>query len=75
MHGLLLARPSLLHAETDYRRRTRNTGARKSGAIANAMPQSVEALRPEGWGELIVWECELKDLFRLAERVSAFLGA
>jgi len=34
----------------------------------------VEALKQQGWATLIVWECELKDSSRLAERVSAFLG-
>ena len=32
------------------------------------------ALREMGWGVLVIWECETRDLDRLATRVRAFLG-
>jgi len=31
-------------------------------------------LRDMGWQVLVIWECETKDLDRLAERIVAFLG-
>lgn len=31
-------------------------------------------LRRTGWGVLVIWECETKDLDPLAKRVRAFLG-
>lgn len=32
------------------------------------------ALRGMGWSVLVVWECETKDLDRLADRIKGFLG-
>lgn len=32
------------------------------------------SLREMGWAVLVVWECETRDLDRLAERVTEFLG-
>jgi DNA mismatch endonuclease, patch repair protein len=32
-------------------------------------------LRALGWGVLTVWECQVKDPRRVAERVRGFLGA
>lgn len=32
------------------------------------------ALSDKGWGVLVIWECETKNLDRLASRVAAFLG-
>ena len=32
------------------------------------------ALREMGWAVLVIWECETKDLDRLAEKVTEFLG-
>ena len=36
--------------------------------------ENVEALEGLGWSVLVIWECEVRDRDRLAERVSAFLG-
>jgi G:T-mismatch repair DNA endonuclease (very short patch repair protein) len=33
------------------------------------------ALAADGWDSLVVWQCELKDINRVASRVSAFLNA
>jgi DNA mismatch endonuclease, patch repair protein len=35
---------------------------------------AMEALKQQSWVSLIIWECELKDLSRLTERVFAFLN-
>lgn len=32
------------------------------------------SLRKMGWAVLVIWECETRDLDRLAERVTEFLG-
>ena len=32
------------------------------------------ALREMGWGVLVIWECETKDVDRLAKEITAFLG-
>lgn len=34
----------------------------------------VAALHAAGWQVLIIWECELKDLNALAQRIQAYLG-
>ncbi|MBB3303155.1 G:T-mismatch repair DNA endonuclease (very short patch repair protein) [Rhizobium sp. BK077] len=34
----------------------------------------MEALQEAGWQTLVLWECELKDVPELAERLIAFLG-
>jgi DNA mismatch endonuclease, patch repair protein len=33
-----------------------------------------EALRAQGWGVLVVWQCELRDIERLGVRMVSFLG-
>ena len=35
---------------------------------------NIRALNQTDWRALVVWECELKDVQRLAERVQRFLG-
>ncbi|MGO7921971.1 very short patch repair endonuclease [Rhizobium ruizarguesonis] len=35
---------------------------------------AMEALQEAGWQTLVLWECELKDVPELAERLIAFLG-
>ena len=35
---------------------------------------AVASLEAEGWAVLTIWECELKDRDRLAERLRSFLG-
>lgn len=35
---------------------------------------AVRALRRAGWRVLVVWECELRDVDRLAGRIEGFLG-
>ncbi|HVZ18323.1 MAG TPA: very short patch repair endonuclease [Terriglobales bacterium] len=37
--------------------------------------RNVNALRAAGWGVLVVWQCETKNLPELQERLVAFLGA
>jgi DNA mismatch endonuclease (patch repair protein) len=37
--------------------------------------EAVEALRALEWRVLVVWECEIRDLEKLRERLYAFLGA
>lgn len=36
---------------------------------------AIAALKRAGWGHLVVWECETKDLSALQERLLDFLGA
>ena len=36
--------------------------------------QSQEALRSMGWDVLVIWECQLKDLEALRDRIKAFLS-
>lgn len=36
--------------------------------------KNASALRGMGWRVLVVWECEMKDLDRLADRIKVFLG-
>jgi DNA mismatch endonuclease, patch repair protein len=36
--------------------------------------KAVEGLETDGWGVLIVWECEIKDKLLLQERLRVFLG-
>ena len=33
----------------------------------------IDSLKRKGWSPLIIWECELKDLPRLKERICTFL--
>lgn len=35
--------------------------------------RNVSSLEQDGWGVLIVWECEIKDRVALADRLTAFL--
>lgn len=35
--------------------------------------QSLETLHSLGWKTLVIWECELKDMDALAEKIRAFL--
>lgn len=35
--------------------------------------RTLAALRREGWGVLIIWECQLRDADRLAKRIRTFL--
>lgn len=35
---------------------------------------ALESLRELGWKSLVVWECELKDMAALAEKLRAFLN-
>lgn len=37
--------------------------------------ESQRRLRELGWAPLVVWECEIADRERLAERIRAFLGS
>jgi DNA mismatch endonuclease (patch repair protein) len=37
--------------------------------------KTLMALAADGWDSLVVWQCELKDINRVASRVSAFLNA
>ena len=36
--------------------------------------RNVRTLRREGWGVLVVWECQTRDLGRLPDRLHRFLG-
>lgn len=36
--------------------------------------QNLQDLRALGWRVVVVWECELKDMERLARRLHSFLG-
>ena len=36
--------------------------------------QSREALQEDGWGVLVLWECETRDLDKLTEQITSFLG-
>ncbi len=36
--------------------------------------RSIRALRQEGWKVLVIWECQLRDPERIAERVIEFLA-
>jgi DNA mismatch endonuclease, patch repair protein len=37
--------------------------------------RNLRKLRRDGWSVLVVWECQLKDINRVSERVTAFLTA
>jgi DNA mismatch endonuclease (patch repair protein) len=37
--------------------------------------QSSKALRRLGWGVLVIWECEIKNLTRLRQRIVGFLDS
>lgn len=34
----------------------------------------LKALRADGWGCLVLWECQLKEMRRVRQRLSKFLG-
>jgi DNA mismatch endonuclease (patch repair protein) len=36
--------------------------------------EHLKALRAEGWGCLVVWECQLREMRRVRQRLSRFLG-
>ena len=37
--------------------------------------KNIGALKKAGWGVLVVWECELKDMAKLRRRILGFLSA
>jgi DNA mismatch endonuclease (patch repair protein) len=36
--------------------------------------EHLKALRADGWGYLVLWECQLKEMRRVRQRLSKFLG-
>lgn len=36
--------------------------------------QQIEALQREGWAVLVIWECEMKDLNKIQDKIRNFLG-
>jgi DNA mismatch endonuclease (patch repair protein) len=45
---------------------------KREGNVARDI-RNLKALRRAGWQVLVVWECQTRDVTRLARRVEAFL--
>ena len=60
----------------DGRKPKSNTGYWHAKLERNVLRdrEHTERLTAEGWGVLVLWECEMRDEAALAERLSSFLG-